>query len=87
MQLLKYGEGTKRSERTAEGGEDKYVSGNGRMVSGRSGRGDNPGKDDLPPIGTGKIGTGDCGGNGNLAGRSKGDPPVKRQGNFYLDFT
>ena len=38
VQLLKYGKGTKRSGRTAEGGEDKYVSGNGRMVSGRSGR-------------------------------------------------
>lgn len=69
------------------GGACEYVSGNGRMVSGRSGRGDNPGKDDLPSIGTGKVGAGDRGGNGNLAGRSKGDPPVKRQRNFYLDFT
>ncbi len=38
VQLFEYGKWDKRGGRHAEGGEDKYVSGVGRMVSGRSRR-------------------------------------------------
>ena len=59
----------------------EYVPGVGRMVSGGIGRGakrrDCFSEDSFSDVGVGKVGAGDCGGNGNLAGRSKRNLGVK----------